>query len=110
MSIKKRIFFALILLSLLALVSLLTAVISEDALKQIIIKHHVDVTREKASAITRILDDRINETRLLAQHPAVVAAVQESNRQHSKWDHEAVMASILQLDEEWIANRVREGL
>ncbi|MEJ1296139.1 MAG: PAS domain S-box protein [Candidatus Sedimenticola sp. (ex Thyasira tokunagai)] len=107
MSIKKRIYFVLILLSLLplALISLLTAYIGEEALKQIIARHNMLVTLEKADAITRILDDRINETRLLAQHPAVIAAVQASNRQYSERDREEVMSHILRHDKAWITNK-----
>ncbi|MET0107137.1 MAG: ATP-binding protein [Sedimenticola sp.] len=107
MSIKKRIFFALILLSLLplALISFLTAFIGEEALKQIIARHYTTVTQEKADAITRILDDRINETRLLAQHPAVVSAVQNANRQYNGQEHEALMAAILAYDKAWISNK-----
>ncbi|MET0102547.1 MAG: ATP-binding protein [Sedimenticola sp.] len=107
MSIKKRIFFALILLSLLplALISLLTAFIGEEALKQIIARHYTAITQEKADAITRILDDRINETRLLAQHPAVVAAVQNANRQYIDQDPDELMAAILAHDKAWISNK-----
>ncbi|MET0012353.1 MAG: ATP-binding protein [Sedimenticola sp.] len=107
MSIKKRIFFALILLSLLplALISLLTAFIGEEALKQIIARHYTAITQEKADAITRILDDRINETRLLAQHPAVVAAVQNANRQYLDRDPDELMAAILVHDKAWISNK-----
>ncbi|MES9955954.1 MAG: ATP-binding protein [Sedimenticola sp.] len=107
MSIKKRIFFALILLSLLplALISLLTAFIGEEALKQIIARHYMAITQEKADAITRILDDRINETRLLAQHPAVVSAVQNANRQYLDRDPDELMAAISAYDKVWISNK-----
>lgn len=63
-SIIKRIFFALILLSLLplALISLLTAYIGKNALKIINAQHYMAITQEKAE---RISDEGVTFTIML---------------------------------------------
>ena len=107
MLIKYRIYLSLLLLSLLplVLVSLLSERMFEGELRQNIVNEFQALAREKAESIGRHLDERINETRLLANHPTIIAAVKEANSRYQGRDENAVMDEIHRLDKAWIANK-----
>ena len=107
MSIKYRIYLSLLLLSLLplALVSLITEHISEKTLKQNILHSFHSLAHEKTDSIGRYLDERINETRLLASHPTIITAVQKANKQYQGRDKHEVMAEIQRIDKSWITSK-----
>ena len=107
MLIRHRIYISLLLLSLLplALISVLTYQVAENALNQVIVRDFQGLAREKADAIGRLFDERINEVRLLAMHPSIIAAVQRSNSQYQGRNEEEVMAEIHRLDKAWITSK-----
>lgn len=107
MLVKHRIYLSLLLLSLLplALISLLTDRVAEDALEQLIVRDFQSLAREKADGIGRLFDARINEVRLLARHPSIIAAVQDSNSLYQGRNEKEVMDKIHRLDKAWIASK-----
>lgn len=107
MLVKHRIYLSLLLLSLLPLIliSLLTNQVAEGALEQIIVRDFQSLAREKADGIGRLFDARINEVRLLARHPSIIAAVQDSNSRYQGKNVKEVMEEIHRLDKAWIASK-----
>jgi len=107
MFIKHRIYLTLLLLSLLPLllVTALTEQMSERALKESIEHNFQKLVHEKADSIGRHLDERINETRMLATHPTIIAALQEANSHYRGQDKHRVMDEIDRLDKAWIDSK-----
>ena len=107
MLVKQRIYVSLLLLSLLPLVliSLLTNQVAENALEQLIVRDFQSLAREKADGIGRLLDARINEVRLLARHPSIIAAVQDSNSRYQEQNDIGLMEEIHRQDKAWIASK-----
>jgi len=107
MKIKHRIYLSLLLLSLLPLmfVSVLSERVSHDVLKSVITKDFQDLTKEKALAIGRIIDELIHETRLLASHPDIVEAAREASKHYTELNETQVLENILELDKQWIEQK-----
>lgn len=107
MTIKRKIYLTLFLLALLplAMIATVSAYLSEQALKQEIVSHYVDLTQSKASAISQALNNRINETRLLSRHPAVIKALKARKQSYEGRDRAVVMKEIHHADKEWIDNK-----
>jgi len=107
MLIKKRIYISLLLFSLLPLllISFLTEQVAKNSLQEIISKDFQVLTQEKANAIGRQLDERINETHLLAKHPEIIAAVQNANSIYQQENIDKHMQKVHTLDKQWINNK-----
>jgi len=107
MLIKKRIYISLLLFSLLPLIliSYLTEQVAKKSLQQIITNDFQVLTREKAHAIGRHIDERINETHMLAKHPAIISAVHKANAQYQSQDMSTVMDKVHKQDKEWINSK-----
>jgi|GEM_PF-1292905 len=112
MLLKKRIYISLLLFALLPLViiSYLTEQVAKKSLQQIINNNFQVLTREKAQAIGRHLDERINETLILARHPAIIAAIQKANAQNQGQELSSLKAKIHKLDKEWIRSKGKSSL
>lgn len=109
MLVKHRIYISLLLLSLLplGLISILSIDLAEDALDQVIVRDFQNLAREKGEAIGRVFDANINEVRLIASHPTIVAAVKQANDRYQGRDEKAVMDEIERLDRAWISNKAK---
>lgn len=107
MNIKHRIYLSLFLLSLLplALISVITEQVSRTTLKAAISSDFSALAREKALAIGRIIDANIHETRLLAQHPAIINGLKKTNVINASRNQADLMEEINNIDRQWIENK-----
>lgn len=107
MLIKHRIYLILFLVTLLPLIllSVLSDRVSEDAIKKVIIQDFQVLAKEEANAIGRYLDERINETRLLSLHPAIINTLRRANATYQNQSNDVVMAAIHTIDTPWIASK-----
>lgn len=112
MLVKHRIYISLLLLSLLplALISLLTDRIATNSLEVNIVNNFQSLAREKADGIGRLLDERINEVRLIARHPEIIDVVKKANSRYLGRNESDVMEEIHHLDKAWITGKGKTEL
>ena len=112
MLVKRRIYLSLLLLSILPLIliSVLTDQVEEEALEQLVVREFQGLAREKANGIGRLLDERINEVRMIARNSEIIQAVQNANSQYQTRNKQAVMDEIHSQDKEWIATKGKTKL
>ncbi len=107
MKIKVKLIAAFILISLipLILVSVISTHKAQKALKESIKTNLSNLAKEKAAAISFIIEARIEEAELLASTPAVKFAAQEANIAYINMDADEIQGSITIVDKEWIGSK-----
>ncbi|MEE8394206.1 MAG: histidine kinase dimerization/phosphoacceptor domain -containing protein [Rhodospirillales bacterium] len=106
MSIRNKLSVLFLLIALIPAVSISIYSINtaQTALKQGIGENIQGIAFEKASAIARVLSERIHMARHLAAHPAIIAAVGKANRGYLGRDEDEILKTITGIDREWIAS------
>ncbi len=103
-SAKLSIFLILAAFIPLMVVSLVSLKLGQSALKNNIGQGYKMLAKEKAIAIERLFEDRINEVKELTYFPQIIAAVKQAN---ASYQGKQPLDVILPLDEEWIKNKGR---
>jgi signal transduction histidine kinase len=107
MSLKSRLIMSFLLIALIPAVIMgwFTVQMSLRALEDSIGANFQGIAHAKADAIDQILDAHVEEARVLATHPEVLAALTEANLRFEEGTLEANREEIRRLDEQWLASK-----
>jgi|GEM_PF-4047491 len=107
MSIFKKLVLAFLLVSILpaGFLSYLSLESAQVTLKQSIGDNYFTLASEKANAITRIIENRIEEAQRLASHEMIVSAVKEANSHYKGLYEKEIHNSLMEIDGRWIQEK-----
>ena len=106
MSLKTRLILSFLLIALIpaTIVGWFAVQASLQALEDSIGANFQGIAHAKADAIDQVLSAHVEEARVLATHPEVLAAITEANQRFEEGEPEAHHQEIRRLDEQWLAS------
>ncbi len=107
MNIRPKLLLIILLISLIPVISITAFFMYsfQNILKRSIGENIESLAREKANAISLILQDRVNETEILAAMPQIKDFVRQSNYAYIYGNEVDIYHTISKIDKEWIASK-----
>lgn len=111
MKISYKFFISFLLISLVPIATISAIFINsaQNSFEISIGNHFKQITNEKASAITKVIENLQFETEMLAESRALKAALRKANYAYSGKSEDEIQTAIHQIDSEWIKSKGETG-